>query len=174
MLIPATDPHQRWYLIHTRPKQEANVVAALAARGIEAYCPRVLEPRLHSWEPKGPVPSFPGYVFARFVLGERFAAAHHCTGAAGLVHLGQHFAALPDEAVAAFREAEAGRGYVELQAPRRTLHEGSRVTVMRGPLKGLEGTVTRYLPAKVRVTLLMKAVWAGRRVELDARQVKIA
>ena len=171
MLIPATDPTPRWYLLHTRPKQEARAIAALANRGIEAYYPRVLEPRLHSWEPKGPVPTFPGYVFARFVLAQRHAAAHYCTGAAGLVRLGEHYAALDDLAIEAFRLAEGDLGYVSLPAPRITLKEGSRVTVTRGPLKGLVGTVTRYLPAKSRVQLLMKAVWAGRRVELDARQV---
>ncbi len=115
------------------------------------------------------MPTFPGYVFARFVLGERFAAAHHCTGAAGLVRLGEHFAALLDEVVAAFRQAEGASATSRCRSPRRTLKEGSRVTVTRGPLAGLEGTVTRYLPAKSRVQLLMKAVWAGRRVELDAR-----
>jgi transcriptional antiterminator RfaH len=171
MLIHASDQAPRWYLLHTRPKQEKTALSSLAAFGIEGYCPRVLEPRLHNWEPKGPVPTFPGYVFARFVLGERFAAANHCTGAAGLVRLGEHFAALSDDAVSAFRQAEGTLGYVSLPSSRRVLKEGTRVTVTRGPLAGLEGTVTRYLPAKSRVQLLMKAVWAGRRVELDARHV---
>jgi transcriptional antiterminator RfaH len=171
MLIAATDLTPRWYLLHTRPKQEAKVLSALAARGLEGYCPRVLEPRVHTWEPKGPTPTFPGYVFARFVLAERHAAAQYCTGAAGLVRLGDHFAALDDPAIDAFRLAEGCLGYVALPSARRILKEGSRVTVTRGPLAGLEGTVTRYLPAKARVQLLMKAVWAGRRVELDARHV---
>ena len=172
MLVPPTDPRVLWYLLRTKPKQERTVVEALAARGREGFRPRVLEPRSHIRAPRGPMPLFPAYVFARFLAAESWAAANYCTGAAGVVRFGDSLAAVDDGVIAALREREGERGYVELKAARERPREGSRVRVERGPLAGLEGVVTRYLPARDRVRLLLALVSGVRNVEVEARHVR--
>ncbi|HLA77500.1 MAG TPA: transcription termination/antitermination NusG family protein [Vicinamibacteria bacterium] len=174
MLIPGSDPRPHWLLLRTKPKQEAKAVNALAAREIEAYCPRILEPVRPRFGPLGPLPLFPGYVFTRFVLGERFAAAQYCAGSLGLVRLGGQFAAVEEEIVAGLRLREGERGYVMPDLPPRALRPGSRVRIAEGALAGLEGVVTRYLPAKKRVQLLLAHAWRGRPVEVDAVAVRCA
>ncbi len=172
MLVAATDPRLLWFLLRTKPKQERAVIDTLTARSVEAYCPRVLEPRWHRRAPQGPVPLFPSYVFARFVSPEAFAGVNYCPGAAGVVRFGTDLAAVEDGVIVALREREGERGYVEVKAARERPVEGSRVRVERGPLAGLEGVVTRYLPARDRVRLLLAVVGGVRNVEVDARHVR--
>ena len=84
MMVAPSDPRRLWLLVRTKPKQERRVEDSLGARGVPAFCPRVLEPRLRRWEPKGPVPLFPGYVFAQLVLADGYAAVQYSAGSAGL------------------------------------------------------------------------------------------
>lgn len=149
-------------------------MGTLSARGVEGYCPQVLEPRWHVRAPRGPVPLFPSYVFARFLAAESFAAVNYCTGAAGVVRFGDELAAVEDGVIAGLREREGKRGFVELKAARESPRVGSRVRIERGPLAGLEGVVTRYLPARDRIRLLLAVISGVRQVEVDARHVRSA
>ena len=172
MLVPPTDPRVLWYLLRSKPKQERVLVETLAARGVEGYCPRVLEPRWHARAPRGPMPLFPLYVFARFQSAAGFATVNFCTGAAGVVRFGSELAAVDDGVIAGLREREGERGFVEFKVARERPREGSRVRVERGPLAGLEGVVKRYLPARDRVRLLLAVIGGVRNVEVDARHVR--
>lgn len=172
MLIGTDDPRLVWLLVRTKPKQEGAVMQALAARGVPAYCPRVLEPRPHVRAPHGPVPLFPAYVFARCVVAERYALVHYCPGAAGVVRFGQALAAVEDDFLAALRQREGERGYVVIGDARRPPSPGARARIVSGPLRGVEGIVTRYLPAKDRVRLLLAMVSGPRQVEVDARNIR--
>ncbi len=174
VLVAPSDPRPLWFLLRTKPKQERAVIETLTARSIEVYCPRVLEPRWHRRAPRGPVPLFPSYVFARFVLTESFGAVNYCPGAAGVVRFGSELAAVDGDVIAALRDREGERGWVEVKAVRERPLEGSRVRVERGPLAGLEGVVTRYLPARDRVRLLLAVISGVRNVEVDARHVRSA
>ncbi len=172
MLIAPDDPRLVWLLVRTKPKQEGAVTQALTARGVPAYFPRVLEPRQHVRAPHGPVPLFPAYVFARCVVAERYALVHYCPGAAGVVRFGDSMAAVEDDFLAALREREGERGYLVIGDARKPFATGARVRVVNGPLRGVEGIVTRYLPAKDRVRLLLAMVSGPRHVEVDARHIR--
>ncbi|MGD1149235.1 MAG: transcription termination/antitermination NusG family protein [Thermoanaerobaculaceae bacterium] len=174
MLIALDDPRQVWLLVRTKPKQEFALVQALAGRGIEAYCPKVLEPRWHARAPHVPVPLFPSYVFAQCILKEKFAAVRYCSGASSIVRFGSEFGAVEDQVIASLREREGERGYLVFADARRAPAKGSRVRVVQGPLQGFEGIVTHYLPAKDRVRLLLTMVGGVRNVEVDARHIRNA
>ena len=150
------------------------MVQALAAREVPAYCPRVLEPRLHVRAPRGPVPLFPSYVFAHCVVRERFAAVAYCSGASGIVRFGEQLGAVDDGFIATLREREGEQGYVVVAAARRPPVKGTLARVVRGPLQGIEGIVTHYVPAKDRVRLLLTLVSGVRNVEVDARDLRPA
>jgi len=171
MLVQPSDPRLLWLLVRTKPKQESAAVRALASRGIEAYLPRLLEPRSHVRAPRGPVPLFPSYVFARIVAAEQRAAAHYCPGVAGLVRFGDALGAVEDEFVADLRRREGERGFLVVGEVRRPREPGSRVRVVRGPLAGYEGIVARYMPSRDRVRLLLAMVGGARNVEVAARDL---
>lgn len=174
MMVAPSDPRRLWLLVRTKPKQERRVEDSLGARGVPAFCPRVLEPRLRRWEPKGPVPLFPGYVFAQLVLADGYAAVQYSAGSAGLVRLGAHFAALEDGDVETLRGSQGERGYAVLPTRRPEVRPGTRVTVVGGSLDGIEGVVTRYLPGRQRVQILLALAWGGCSAEVDARRVRCA
>ena len=174
MLISAVDPRPHWFLLRTKSKQERRALETLEARGIPSYCPKMLEPHPRPWEAKGPVPLFPGYVFAWLIVGDRWAAAQYCPGAAGFVRLGEAFAALEKEAIEALRLREEGRGYIVIGRPRKELRPGSRVRVVGGVLSGIEGIVNRYIPGRARVQLLLTLACGFRAAEVAASSVRCA
>ncbi|HVN75750.1 MAG TPA: transcription termination/antitermination NusG family protein [Thermoanaerobaculaceae bacterium] len=174
MLISLDEPRQVWLLVRTKPKQESALVQALASRDVAAYCPRVLEPRWHARAPHVPVPLFPSYVFAHCVPKEKYTAVRYCTGASSIVRFGEALGAVEDEFIASLREREGERGYLVFADARRAPVKGSRVRIVEGPLQGIEGVVTHYLPAKARVRLLLTMVSGVRNVEVDARHIRCA
>jgi transcription antitermination factor NusG len=90
------------------------------------------------------------------------------------VRFGEELGAVEDEFVASLREREGERGYLVFADARRAPLKGSHVRVVKGPLQGLEGIVTHYLPAKDRVRLLLTMVGGVRNVEVDARHIRRA
>ena len=171
MLVAKTDERAHWFLVRTKRLQERKAAQSLEGRGIPAYCPLLLEPRLSRFAPRGPVPMFPGYVFGCLALGQSFAAAHYAPGTTGLVRLGEGFAALEDELVRELKAREADRGYVVLDLLPRQVRVGMRVRVTRGALRGWEGIVSRYVPARQRVRILLGLTYGVRSVEVDAADV---
>ncbi len=163
-----------WLVVRTKPKQERHVLEALAGRGIEGYCPRILEPPRHRHAPRGPVPLFPGYVFARCLLPDWYRAVHYCSGAAGVVRFGEELAVLDDAVVAALKEREGERGYVVVREVRRKPERGEAVRIVAGPLAGLSGVVERYLPGRDRVRLLLQVVRGVRCAEVPAAHLESA
>jgi transcription antitermination factor NusG len=174
MLVSPEETRALWLLLKTKPKQERVVTESLAARGVEGYLPLVLEPRLHPRAPLGPVPLFPSYVLARCAVRERYAAVHYCPGGLGVVRFGQWLAAVEDEVVADLKIRAGERGYLIVQDIRRAPRVGARARVVEGPLQGFEGIITRYLPARDRVRLLLSLVSGVRNVEVDARHLRCA
>jgi transcription antitermination factor NusG len=172
MLIAPDEDRLIWLLVRTKPKQETAVVQALGGRDVPAYCPRILEPRWHLRAPRGPVALFPSYVFAHCVPKERYTAVRYCPGASGIVRFGDALAAVEEDFIASLREREGERGYLVIAEARRAPSKGTRVRVVQGPLQGLEGIVTQYLPAKDRVRLLLSMVSGVRHVEVDARHIR--
>jgi len=172
MLIQPLDPRPHWLLLRTKPRQEHKALLTLASRGIAAYCPQMLEPYRRPWEPRGPMPLFPGYLFAWLVVQDRLAAVRYCPGVVGPVRMALCFAVLEDELVTALREREGGRGYIVVERPRKELRPGSRVRVAKGALSGIEGIVSRYIPARKRVQLLLGLACAVRAAEVPANDVR--
>lgn len=172
MLVSHSDSRPHWFLLHSKHLQERVAVQSLKGRGIGAYCPMVLEPRLSPYAPRGPVPMFPGYVFGHFALAESFAAANYCPGTTGLVRMGQDFAAVDDAVVERLKSQEGEQGYLLVVLLPRPLRQGARVRVTRGALRGLEGIVSQYVPARKRVRILLGLAYGVRAVEVDAMDVR--
>src|SRR5690349_12641447 len=56
-----------WYAVQTKPRSERLLGGALQRAGLESYCPRIREKRLHGGKKRvEEVPLFPGYLFVKF------------------------------------------------------------------------------------------------------------
>jgi transcription antitermination factor NusG len=163
-----------WLLLRTKPKQERLATESLAGRGIAVYCPRILEPRTHTRGALGPVPLFPSYVFGQCVLQRSFHALAYCPGVSGPVRFGERLAAVEDEDVAYLQEKEQGRGFIVAAVIRTPPVKGSRVHIVAGPFKGMQGIVQQYLPSQSRVRLLLEAVTGKWRCQMGSEYVRVA
>jgi transcription termination/antitermination protein NusG len=133
---------QSWYAIHSRSNFERRIAVELEGKGVASYVPSYQE--LRAWKDrkrKIDVPLFPGYVFARFQDGP--AARLSVLKTPGVVRiLGQGIGIepVPDSEIDALRlvlEARVPCGAHPL------LKAGDSIRVVRGPLKGLNGTLER-------------------------------
>lgn len=174
MLLNLSDVRASWLLLRSKPRQESLALESLGARGLETYCPRILQRPTHRRAPTGPVPLFTGYVLCHGSLQDVFHAAGYAPGVRGFVRFGERFAALDGEDVARLRDSESGRGYLVPQDVRVLAARGSRVRIVDGAFKGYQGIVMDYCSSTERVRLLLTLVKGSLRVQVPTEQVRVA
>lgn len=159
-----------WFCLRTQPKHE-HVAAAVLRRefSIPCFSPRL---RFRKATRRGAVwfvePMFPGYLFAHFVYRVRHRAVEHASGVAGMVHFGDNLAIVELDVISALQD-KAGQEEVVTIDPE--IGVGHSVTIAEPPFLGLEAVVTRVLPAKERVKVLLE--FLGRPVETEISRKKV-
>jgi transcriptional antiterminator RfaH len=162
-----------WFCVRSRPKREHITASYLRERiGIEVYLPRVRFKRPTLRGPKWFEEAlFPTYLFAHFDLLERFRQVHHGHGARGIVHFGKHWPTVPEALISELRRT------IPDDQPH-VLHEdfcpGDAVIICGGPLDQLEAVVTRVMPGRMRVAVLLEFLGRQTMVELDTADLLTA
>jgi len=162
------DPY--WFCLRTQPKHE-HVAAAVLRRefGIPCFSPRL---RFRKATRRGAVwfvePMFPGYVFAHFVYRLRHRAVEHASGIVGMVHFGNNVAMVNLDVISALQDKA---GQEELVTIDPEIEVGHSVTIAEPPFLGLDAVVTRVLPARERVKVLLE--FLGRPVETEISTKKV-
>jgi transcription antitermination factor NusG len=157
------DDAKRWYAAYTQPRHEKAVDRHLQAKQLETYLP--LHREIKWWNGRRAEvesPLFTGYVFVRLRSRERLRALEH-PSVISFVSFGGRPAPLPDEEIAALRNAVAQRK-VE---PYPYLSAGKRVRVVGGPLSGLEGIVLRAKGKKNRIVVSVEFLHRSIAVDLE-------
>jgi transcription antitermination factor NusG len=90
---------------------------------------------------------------------------HHTAGVAGIVHFGARWPTIPDAAIAELRTAI---GDEELRTIDATLEPGQEVRISGGAFDGLEGVITRVMPGRQRVAVLLDFLGRQATDEVDA------
>jgi transcriptional antiterminator RfaH len=163
-------PVAHWFCLKAQPKREH--IAADHLRqipGVEVFLPRI---RFQKKTARGPVwfteALFPGYVFARFDFQTLLRQVRHATAIRGIVHFGEHFPAIPDETVTELRAAVGSENVCTIADP---LRAGEEVEVAAGAFRGLKAVVTRVMPSRERVLVLLEFLGRQTSVELPAGEV---
>ncbi len=174
MTKPATNaparPARQWYCLRTQPKHE-HIAAAHLKRDleIEVYLPRIRFRRATrqgaAWCTEA---LFPNYLFACFELASALRRVHHARGVRGVVHFGRQWPAIPGVVI---EELRAVVGADEVHVIRENPQPGETVRIAGGILHGLEGLVTRLIPARQRVALLLEFLGRQTAVELEGDAV---
>lgn len=105
---------------------------------------------------------FPGYLFAQFVYARLHRGVTHSTGIQRIVRFGDYVATLDPALIGALRQSAAEDEIVTIDPE---LEVGQSVRIAEGPLQGMEALVTRLIPAKERVRVLLD--FLGRAVETE-------
>ena len=154
-----------WFCVRARPREEHIATASLRRlEGMDVLNPRI---RFRRSTARGPVwvteSMFPGYVFARFNLRQSLDMVRYSFGVAGVVHFGLFWPIVPDEMVEGLR---AVVGEEEVRLVESALKVGDEVEVATGSFTGFYGIVTRVMPARDRVAVLLEFLGRQTLVEL--------
>lgn len=130
----------RWYALSVRHQHERQTERALRGQGWDTLVPTYRSQRQWSDRVKEiESPLFAGYVFCRFSLQDR-ARVEDTPGVAQIVKFNGQAAALEDREIEEIQTMIASGSRL---SPWPYLRAGDRVQVVRGPLRGLEGTLLR-------------------------------
>lgn len=157
-----------WFAIWTRSRHEQVVRQQLEQKGIEVFLPTVLKwSRWKDRKKQVAWPLFPGYCFAKFSPAQRVPVLK-CTGAVSIVSFNGAPAPIPEAELTGIRQLVES----DLQFdPCPLIHEGDKVEVSHGPLKGVVGRLVRK-GAHARLILAVDLIGQGVSVEVDASDVK--
>ncbi len=159
-----------WFCLRTQPKREHVAAAHLRRQpGIEVYLPRI---RFRRSTRKGPAwfteALFPHYLFGRFNLASCWRQVHHSLGVREVVHFAGSWPTVPEEVISELKRALPGNEVQVLAAGAQT---GDTVEISGGVFHGLCAVVTRVMPARQRVAVLLDFLGRQTNVELPSSAV---
>ncbi len=180
---PLPDP--AWYCLRAQPKHEAIAAAHLRRLAeVEVFCPRIRfeRPRRarvgyadsgRAWVTEA---LFPSYLFARFEALSRHREIQSVRGVRGIVRFGEKFQPVPGALIEQLRATVRAEDSddVERETTITVAPEpqpGQEIVVAAGPFAGLHALVTRYLPAKQRVLVLLEFLGREMEAEVPAERV---
>jgi transcription antitermination factor NusG len=146
---------RKWYAIYTKPRWEKKIAVQLDEKGIENYLP--LTRTLKIWSDRKKwvqEPLFKSYIFVH-VNEHEFIPALQTSGAVKYVSFEQKAIAIPSLQIEAVRKFVESGEDILTDIPE--LKYGDRVFVIRGSLKGLEGTLVEF-QQKHRVRILIEGI----------------
>ena len=145
-----------WYVVHTKPRQEARAEVHLQRQGFYCYLPYIKTQRKRNQKRIASIePLFPRYLFVRLNLSrDNIAPIHSTQGAIGLVCFGGQPSAVPEPFITALQDTTGTCGYIEAAEPAPFI-KGERVIVETGPLAGLTG-VFQAATSHERVIVLLE------------------
>jgi transcriptional antiterminator RfaH len=161
LLVSPVDPattNARWWVLHTRPRAEKTLARRFYERKLSFFLPLYLR----EWRNRGRrlrshLPLFPGYVFLHGDLQHRLVALE--------TNLVAFVLPVVDQAQL-FADLQRVHQMIATGAaitPEERLEPGDPVTIVKGPLAGLEGKVLKrgkQLKFFVEVQMLQRAVSA--------------
>ncbi|MDE0203449.1 MAG: hypothetical protein OXK73_13545 [Rhodospirillaceae bacterium] len=161
---------RRWYVVQTRPRQEQRAEVNLARQGYRVWLPVMERSRRRAKRIEtGRAPLFPQYLFVELDIGrEPWRAINGTFGVKRLLADDTHPQALPEEFVAALREATGDDG-VSTPAPP-DLQPGDDVTIAVGPFVECAAVVLQLAPRE-RVEVLLEVLGGRVPARLPRRSV---
>jgi transcriptional antiterminator RfaH len=157
-------PELAWFCLRSQPKHEHIAAANLRLlENVEVFNPRI---RFKRSTRRGPVwfveALFPNYLFARFDWRHYLRLVHHAAGVAGVVHFGSRWPTISDEVIADLKNQV---GTQELKVMEDAVVPGEEVQLSGGIFHGLQGVVTRLIPGRARVAILLE--FLGRQTSVE-------
>lgn len=135
----------------------------------EIYCPRIRFKRARSsgsvWVTEA---LFPCYVFAKLNYYEHIRHLKSLSGVRGVISFAGVPATISPDIIATLKEGFSSEEIVEIQPG---IEVGSEIRIVSGPYKGIQTLVTKVLPARQRVAILLEILGNEREVEIDVNSV---
>ena len=159
-----------WFCLRSQPKHEHIAAGHLRQmEGVEVFNPRIRFPR-STRHGKVTVTEamFPNYLFAKFDWKTTLARVHYAPGVSCIVHFGDKWPTVPDQAIEELRALLGEKGFHEIAD---TPEPGDEVTISGGQFHGLRVVVSQVLPSKTRVLVLMDFLGRQTAVEIGVNSI---
>jgi transcriptional antiterminator RfaH len=158
-----------WFCVRAQPKHEHIAAGHLRQLGIETFLPRVSFKRLTAQGQKWATEAlFPNYLFARFDFGECLRRVHHAPGVSHVIHFGVLWPTIPEAEIEALRLLIRD-DTIHVISPE--IEPGQEIQVTEGAFQGLRAVVTRVLPSRERVKVLLEFLGRQTVAEVPAAAV---
>ena len=162
---PSAGDGALWFCLKSQPKHEHIAAAHLRqTSAVEVFLPRI---RFKRATLQGTVwvteALFPGYLFARFDWQDSLRVVQPSRGVRGVVHFGERWPAIPEEII---RELQQAVGEAGLRTIPEQFLPGDEVEITEGAMRGLRAVVTRVLPGRERIAVLMEFLGRQTMIEL--------
>ena len=154
-----------WFVVHTKPRQEAVAQIQLERQGYPVYFPRLCLPRLRRSRWSETVePLFPRYLFVGVQVGDQALAPIRSTrGVSSVLRFGDRYAEVPPALINSLRERANESGLHVLADT--GFHKGDRLHIIAGPFEGFEAVFESDTGAD-RVRVLLEVLGAAASVTL--------
>jgi transcriptional antiterminator RfaH len=154
-----------WFCVRAKPKTERTTSQLLRTEaGIEVFCPLVRFERARRsgrvWVTEA---MFPGYLFARFCYVSQHRLVRSTHGVSKIVAFGGEPTVVPDAIVRELRASVRDEETIVIESG---IDVGEEVNVVSGPFQGVRAVVTRVMPARERVAILLEVLGMEREVEI--------
>ena len=161
-----------WYLVYSKPKQEAIALLNLQQQGFHAYLP------LYKNFKNTPGSGFLGFevMFPRYVFfrpasaGQSISTVRSTRGVVSIVRFGSEPAVVKDATVQAIQQFEQQRNNADL-ADISPMQPGTPVRFKNSALKGLQGLVKSV--SSKRVAVLLELLGQDQLVHVDHSQLEL-
>jgi transcription elongation factor/antiterminator RfaH len=161
----------RWYAIHTNPKEETRAEQNLKAWNVATFFPKIKE-RQHKRN-KGPMyvtrPLFPRYIFARFKSGELLHKVRFTRGVKSVVGFGEGPTPIRDEVIEVIAAQVGEDGCISFS---RRFKPGEKVSIQDGALRNMHGVFERELKDEERVIILLETIRYPLRAYVEPRMLQ--
>jgi len=164
-----------WYVVRTRPKSEH--IAALHLRKYanldEVFCPRI---KYEKATQRGKVwfveALFPGYIFSRFNILTELRQVNATSGVTGVLRFAGQYPQIGEATIGELRTAFQNKDDA-IRVVEPCIKEGTEIVVTGGAMVGLKTVVTRLLPGKDRIRILMECLGQEREAEISLESVAL-
>ena len=148
---------QKWFCLRIAPKQEHLAIAHLRKIfKIEVFCPRLRFQKATRTGRRWYVEAlFPSYLFGRFDYLTQHRGVQYCPGVSTIVHFGNKIIPVPERAIQDLQSV-VPEGEKETITIQPEVKMGEEVQVVEGAFAGLKAVVTRIMPARQRVAVLLE------------------
>jgi len=157
----------KWYCVYTHPQKEAVAAGFITETlGLECFYPK-LRQRVIIRRVKRDIvrPLFPRYIFCRFELAAFYRSVSYALDVVSVVSLGRKPIQVSDDIIAALKSrvlASPKKDEIHSDA---TMSPGSRIEIVSGVMRGLEGLFLRPMDDSERVAILLSTLNASVVVE---------
>lgn len=161
---------KKWYALYTKPRWEKKVSQLLIERGIENYLP--LQKILKQWSDRKKwvqEPLFRSYIFV-YISPDQYLPSLQTSGVVRFVTFEKKAVTIPPVQIEAIKTyAQTGEELIQETPDVKT---GDRVIVIRGTLKGLEGTLVQ-ISNKKRLRIMIEGIQQSLHIKVPLSHIRI-